>query len=196
MKLVSERGELIETGVIDRTVEFVHRNMGSVAWLDGACRVKKTSYPTDAIREAVVNAVVHRDYARSDTEIEVSLYDDRLEIISPGKLPNRVTVEKMREGVVRAARNEMLKEICATMATLSFAVWECASNYRINAKHTAQINLKKLRKVVVRFVKTNENCNSTTQPRIIGIGRFPQSACGAFGLNSRFFDFPLLLKNR
>ena len=58
-----------------------------------------------------MNAVVHRDYAREGTDIEVSLYLDRLEVISPGRLPNGVTVEKMREGVVRVARNELLKEI-------------------------------------------------------------------------------------
>ena len=63
------------------------------------------------MREAVVNAVVHRDYAHEGTDVEISLYVDRFEVISPGRLPNGVTVEKMREGVVRVARNELLKEI-------------------------------------------------------------------------------------
>ena len=109
--IVSRRGAVVERGVIDRTVDFVRRNMGSIAWLDGARRRRKRAFPLDAIREAVVNAVVHRDYAREGTDIEVSLYLDRLEVISPGRLPNGVTVEKMREGVVRVARNELLKEI-------------------------------------------------------------------------------------
>lgn len=109
--LVTQSGELVETGVIDRTVDFVKRNMGNAAWLDGARRINKPSYPIEAIREAVVNAVVHRDYSREGTDIEVSLYVDRLEVISPGKLPNGVTIAKMREGVVRVARNELLKEI-------------------------------------------------------------------------------------
>ena len=103
--------DVLETGVIDRTVDFVKRNMGSVAWLEGARRRVKGAFPLDAVREAVVNAVVHRDYAREGTDIEVSLYEDRLEVISPGRLPNGVTVDKMREGVVRVARNELLKEI-------------------------------------------------------------------------------------
>ena len=109
--LVSDRGSLVERGVIDRTVDFVKRNMGSVAWIEGARRHHKEAYPVEAVREAVVNAVAHRDYAREGTDIEVSLYSDRLEVISPGRLPNGVTVAKMREGVVRVARNEMLKEI-------------------------------------------------------------------------------------
>ena len=109
--IVASRGKLVEKGVIDRTVDFVKRNMGSDAWLEGARRIRKFSFPLDAVREAVVNAVVHRDYAREGTDVEVSLYKDRLEVISPGRLPNGVTVEKMREGVVRVARNELLKEI-------------------------------------------------------------------------------------
>lgn len=108
---VSEDGDVVERGVIDRTVDFIMRNMGSVAYLDGGRRIHKKSFPLDAVREAVVNAVVHRDYAREGTDIEVSLYRDRFEVISPGRLPNGVTVEKMKEGVVRVARNELLKEI-------------------------------------------------------------------------------------
>ena len=108
---VSKGGAALEKGVIDRTADFVKRNMGSVAWLEGARRRRKGAFPPEAVREAAVNAVAHRDYAREGTDIEVSLYGDRLEVISPGRLPNGVTVEKMREGVVRMARNALLKEI-------------------------------------------------------------------------------------
>ena len=111
VSMVSRRGSVVEKGVIDRTVDFVIRNMGSVAWLEGGRRRRKKALPVDAVREAVVNAVAHRDYTREGTDIEVSLYRDRLEIISPGQLPNGVTVEKMKEGVVRVARNDLLKEI-------------------------------------------------------------------------------------
>ena len=111
VSLVSARGRAVDKGVIDRAVDFVNRNMGSIAWLEGGRRRRKKAFPLDAIREAVVNAVAHRDYAREGTDIEVSLYSDRLEVISPGRLPNGVTVEKMKEGVVRVARNELLKEI-------------------------------------------------------------------------------------
>ena len=109
--IVSRRGGIVDKGVIDRTVDFVRRNMGSAAWLDGGRRRRKRAFPLDAVREAVVNAVVHRDYAHEGTDVEISLYEDRFEVISPGRLPNGVTVEKMKEGVVRVARNELLKEI-------------------------------------------------------------------------------------
>ena len=109
--LVSERDSAIDRGVIDRSVDFVKRNMGSIAWLEGGRRHQKKALPLDAVREAIVNAVTHRDYAREGTDIEISMFADRLEVISPGRLPNGVTVDKMKEGVVRVARNDLLKEI-------------------------------------------------------------------------------------
>ncbi len=57
-----------------------------------------------------MNALIHRDYLLADTDIELAIYEDRLEIISPGKLPNGVTTDNMRTGI-RAARNQLLKDI-------------------------------------------------------------------------------------
>jgi len=110
VSLLDRRGRPMEKGVIDRTVDFVAKNMGTTAWLEGGRRHRRRALPLDAVREAVVNAAAHRDYTIIGTDIEVSLFSDRLEVISPGRLPNGVTVEKMKEGL-RAARNEMLKEI-------------------------------------------------------------------------------------
>lgn len=53
--------------------------------------------------------MVHRDYLLSGTDIELSLYEDRLEIVSPGRLPNGITLARMRVGC-RASRNPMLKD--------------------------------------------------------------------------------------
>lgn len=110
VSVFSRRGKALESGVIDRAVDFVARNMGTTAWLEGARRHRKKAYPLEAVREAIVNAVAHRDYTITVTDIEISLYSDRLEAISPGRLPNGVTIQKMKQGY-RAARNELLKEI-------------------------------------------------------------------------------------
>ena len=101
---------IVDKGIIDQAVDFVFRNMGSVAWLQGARRQRKKSFPMEAVRESIVNAVVHRDYTLVGRDIEISLYQDRLEVISPGQLPNGVTVEKMKEGL-RATRNGQLKDV-------------------------------------------------------------------------------------
>lgn len=109
--LLSRTGEVVETGVIEQALEFVRRNTRVEARIeDGGRRSERWDYPLDAIREAVVNAVAHRDYTITVTDIELSIYSDRLEVISPGRLPNTVTVEKMRAGY-RASRNELMKEV-------------------------------------------------------------------------------------
>jgi ATP-dependent DNA helicase RecG len=109
--LLSKTGEVVETGGIEQALEFVRRNTHMEAKVDeGGRRSERWDYPLDAIREAVVNAVAHRDYTITVTDIELSIYSDRLEVISPGRLPNTVTVEKIRAGY-RASRNELMKEI-------------------------------------------------------------------------------------
>ena len=109
--LFSEVGDIVETGVIEQMLDFVRRNTSLAAWIDnGGRRQERWDYPSDTVREAVVNAIAHRDYTITVTDIELSIYPDRLEVISPGRLPNTVTVDKMRAGY-RASRNELIKEV-------------------------------------------------------------------------------------
>lgn len=103
--------KLVDPGLIEQAVSFVRRNtVPSAELLNGTVRIDKPRYPDDVIREAIVNAAVHRDYLLSATGIELSLYANRLDIISPGRLPNGVTIERMKTGC-RAARNQLLKDI-------------------------------------------------------------------------------------
>lgn len=109
--LMDEEGILLEAGLVEQAQEFVRRNTPVTAVLkDGARRVEKPAYPDEVIREAVVNALIHRDYLLANTDIELAIYEDRLEIISPGMLPNGITPERMRAGT-RASRNQLLKDV-------------------------------------------------------------------------------------
>ncbi len=109
--LMDTQEEIIEAGLVEQAVEFVKRNTSATARLEGgARRVERTLYPDEAIREAAVNALIHRDYLLAYTDIELALYSDRLEIVSPGKLPNGVTPERMRTGI-RVMRNPLLQEV-------------------------------------------------------------------------------------
>lgn len=105
-----EDGSNVYKGVIDHAVDFVMRNVGQSAWLESARRVRFKHIPEPTVREAIVNAVAHRDYTYTGADVEVSLYADRLEVISPGRLPNGVTVAGMSDGQ-RNARNETLKDV-------------------------------------------------------------------------------------
>ncbi|MCP4658180.1 MAG: ATP-dependent DNA helicase RecG [bacterium] len=109
--LFGANGQILDNGLIEQAMDFVRRNVAVDAWIDdGGQRQEKWDYPLEAVRETLVNAIAHRDYSITVTDIELSLYRDRLEVVSPGRLPNTVTVEKMMQGY-RAARNELIKEV-------------------------------------------------------------------------------------
>ena len=70
---------------------------------------ERLEYPTFAWQEAIVNAVAHRDYSLTGTSIEVWMFDDRLEVRSPGLPPAPVTIEKLRKRErVHASRNPLI----------------------------------------------------------------------------------------
>jgi len=70
----------------------------------------KTGEPSllaQALRELIVNALVHRDYTITGRDITLSIFSDRIEVSSPGRLPNTVTIEGLKQGI-RYARNQLL----------------------------------------------------------------------------------------
>ena len=110
--LLNDADEIVEAGLVEQALAFVQRNTVVVGHLEegGARREEVSAYPREAVREAVVNALVHRDYLLSSTDIELTIYDDRLEIVSPGRLPNGITPARMLTGC-RAARNQLIKDV-------------------------------------------------------------------------------------
>ena len=110
--LLSDADEIVEAGLVEQALAFVQRNTAVAGQLEegGARREEVPAYPREAVREAVVNALVHRDYLLSSTDIELTIYDDRMEIVSPGRLPNGITPARMLTGC-RAARNQLIKDV-------------------------------------------------------------------------------------
>ena len=72
---------------------FIKNHINLNGEIKGLQRVDTYEIPEVAIREAVVNALVHRDYYNLGRDIKIGIYDDRLEIVSPGGLPNGLTNE-------------------------------------------------------------------------------------------------------
>ena len=97
------------TGPLNRqiaeAVAFTIRNMRVGAYKNPA-RIDLPQYSEKALFEAIVNAVVHRDYAIQGSRIRISMFADRLEIDSPGGLPNNLTIDSM--DVRQSTRNEAL----------------------------------------------------------------------------------------
>ena len=84
------------------------RSLGRREVYGGLRRRDVPPMPESALREALVNAVIHRDYAVTGSQILLEVFDDRVAVTSPGALPNHMTVEQARRGGAPRSRNEMM----------------------------------------------------------------------------------------
>jgi len=105
------------TGPLDIQIrdacKFVERNMRIYAIKDPN-RIETPQFSLNAVFEAVVNAVAHRDYSVYGSKIRLHLFPDRLEIFSPGSIPNTLTVDSLSER--QSSRNELLTSLLARCA--------------------------------------------------------------------------------
>lgn len=102
------------TGSLDVQIleacKFVERNMRVYA-TKAPNRIETPQFSMNAVFEAIVNAVAHRDYSIYGSKIRLHIYADRLEIFSPGSIPNTMTVDSLSER--QSARNELLCSLLA-----------------------------------------------------------------------------------
>ena len=103
-------------GPLDRQIidafKFVEKH-NVVAARKGIGRIDMPQYNMRAIFEAVVNAVVHRDYSKTGSKIRLFMFSDRLELYSPGALANTLTVDNLRYS--QATRNELLARLLSEL---------------------------------------------------------------------------------
>ena len=95
---------------IRESMAFLKRNQVVEATKEPS-RIEKPQFSERAVFEAIVNAVAHRDYSISGSKIRFFMFDDRLEIYSPGALPNTVTIDSMH--LRQATRNELITSLLA-----------------------------------------------------------------------------------
>jgi predicted HTH transcriptional regulator len=102
------------TGPLDTQIrdacKFVERNMRVFA-IKAPNRIETPQFSMNAVFEAVVNAVAHRDYSVYGSKIRLHLFADRLEIFSPGSIPNTMTIESISER--QSTRNELITSLLA-----------------------------------------------------------------------------------
>jgi ATP-dependent DNA helicase RecG len=103
MKVI--QGNIIEQ--VEEVMAFAKRNTRMAAEIKGLRREERWEYPLEGLREAVVNAICHRDYA-SSANVQVRIFDDRLEVWNPGDLPEGMTVEDLRRPHESKPRNKLI----------------------------------------------------------------------------------------
>lgn len=116
-RFVSE-SEVVSTDIIEgnlfaqveKTIEVLRiKYLENRFYYEGLRRKEDMIYPEDALREAVINAVIHRDYMGPHTQLRV--YNDKLWLVNAGTLPDKLTFEKLKKQHLSCPRNELLADI-------------------------------------------------------------------------------------
>ena len=94
----------------EETIAFLQKHMAREAVIGTVKRTDYWTYPVVAVREAIMNAIVHADYAQPGAPIRVALFDNRLEIENPGLLPFGLTIEDIQRGISKL-RNRVLGRV-------------------------------------------------------------------------------------
>ncbi len=94
----------------EEVISFARKHLTVESVIEGARRQERWSIPLVAIREAVMNAIVHADYAQHGSPIRLAVFDDRIEVENPGLLPFGLTIEDIQHGVSKL-RNRVLGRV-------------------------------------------------------------------------------------
>ncbi len=95
---------------VEEAIAFVQKHSSRGMEIGAVRRKERWNLPPSAVREAVINAVAHADYAQRGAPIRVSIFDDRLEVENPGLLPFGLTVEDLRHGISKL-RNRVIGRV-------------------------------------------------------------------------------------
>ena len=97
--------------LIDVGMAFCFNHLSLSGEIKGVYREEHLEVPAKAIREALVNALVHRLYVRRGSSVSLAIYDDRIEIINPGVFPQNLTMDELRAGNKSEPRNPIIARV-------------------------------------------------------------------------------------
>lgn len=95
---------------IEEAIRFIQKNSKKSAHIGPVRRIDTWSLPPVAVREAIINAVVHADYSQKGAPIRLSIFSDRLEVESPGLIPFNLTIDDIHRGISKL-RNPVIGRI-------------------------------------------------------------------------------------
>ena len=104
-------------GAAEEVIAFLQKHMTREAVIGSVKRTEVWTYPVVAVREAIMNAIVHADYAQRGAPIRVALFDDRLEIENSGLLPFGLTIDDIQEGISKL-RNRVIGRLFSKLGPI------------------------------------------------------------------------------
>ena len=97
--------------LLDAGMDFCFKHLNLHGKIVGVRRVETLEIPQEALREALINALCHRDYNNIHAAVSLAIYDDRVEIINPGTLPPDLTIEKLNLPHASSPRNLLIAQV-------------------------------------------------------------------------------------
>ncbi len=99
------------SSVVDQVLAFINRNIRHPLRIVGSKRVEVAEYPKEAMREAIVNALAHRDYEDATRHVVVEVFKNRIEVSSPGGPPGNAMMAVIRRGTAKSrTRNPLVAQ--------------------------------------------------------------------------------------
>lgn len=133
---------------IDDAMAFVRKHSLHAVDIVAARRAERWSLPPVAVREAIVNAVAHADYAMRGAPIRIAVFDDRLEVESPGLLPFGLTLEDLPRGISKL-RNRVIGRVFHELGLVE--QWGSGIQRMVAACHEAGLAPPLLEEIGTRF---------------------------------------------
>ncbi len=100
------------TELYSRALTEIQRNVNVFSFVDGSKRIDVPEYPPEILREALINAIVHRDYFDRNTEIFVKIFSDRIEFLNPASFPfENTSFEEIKKSGLSKRRNPIIARI-------------------------------------------------------------------------------------
>jgi len=104
--------------LIDAGMAFCFNHLSLLGVINGTYREEHLEVPAKALREALVNALVHRLYVKRGSSVSLAIYDDRVEIINPGTFPSNITMAELRAGNKSEPRNPTIARVMYSRKTV------------------------------------------------------------------------------
>jgi len=177
----------------DEAIAFAKKHLTRESVIEGLRREDRWSVPVVAIREALMNAIVHADYAQQGAPIRIAVFDDRIEIENPGLLPFGLTIEDIRQGVSKL-RNRVIGRVFHELHLIE--QWGSGIQRMTSACQTAGLDAPRLEEIGMHFRVTILNARvgrphmDETDRRIValfgdGAARSTAAVAGHIGLSQR-----------
>ena len=138
----------------EEAIAFAQKHLMRESVIEGVRREERWSMPLVAIREAVMNAVVHADYSQQGAPIRIAVFDDRIEIENPGLLPFGLTVEDIQQGVSKL-RNRVIGRVFHELHLIE--QWGSGIQRMTSACHEAGLDAPRLEEIGTHFRVTISN---------------------------------------